>query len=124
MNSDQFARRWNYAIEQNYAKDGVEASWAGDHPATWGSESSKITVKGPINAGAFSPDEALLAVGTGSKVHVYDVDTLEIRDCLMGTTHDVRCVEWQSKRGADGYVLVSYAPGNYQERTAHLHLDP
>ena len=105
---------------QTYTKDGVEASWAGDHPATWGSESSKITVKGPINAGAFSPDEALLAVGTGSKVYVYDVGTLELRDCLMGTTHDVRCVEWQPKREAGGYVLVSYASANYQEREPHI----
>ena len=107
MDAAKFRQEHNYAVAQSFAKDGVEASWAENQPAVWGTEKSKISLTGPASAGALSQDNALLALGVDRKVFVYDMDSLELRETLESSRNSISHVEWQPNGSTENYVLLA-----------------
>lgn len=107
---DDFLRKWHYAVERDFAKDGVPAYWAPSHPASWGTEHSSVTFDSKLSAASFSPDEKYLAVAAGRNVHVYETTTLTRVELIRTTGSTVASIEWQptqANKKKDGYRLLA-----------------
>ncbi|KAK9318814.1 WD40-repeat-containing domain protein [Lipomyces orientalis] len=103
-----FLADWTYDLVSDFEREGVTASWRSGQPVVWGSESRKLEFNEVVSAASFSVGEELLAVATGKEVHIFGLNTLDLKQVLRGHTHKVRSVKFcPVSPDGDGYVLVS-----------------
>ena len=103
-----FLNEWIHEIIEDFTQDGIPAHWNDGHPSPWGTEDDAIHVDGDIKAGALSPDEKFLAVGSSEKIDIYSVDTFTLVGVLPGATERITHIEWQPIQEHEiGYRLLS-----------------
>ncbi|MCJ1460272.1 hypothetical protein MMC28_010651 [Mycoblastus sanguinarius] len=122
-----FQREWVYSIEKEFtdSRTGEPATWQEGYPKAWGDEFQNLKFEEPINAIDISPDEKLLAIGSGKVVRVFafseEKDEFEQVEELKGPVHVVKAVHWSPHfQGQRGYLLLSLSATGGGDQDATL----
>lgn len=117
MNQPKFLKQYVYALASDFkAENGTPAKWAPNMPSHWGSESKCLKLNTKVSTFALSADDCLLAVGVENAIHIYDVNSLELRQVLEGHSEVVRKMEFAPKSRI-GYSLVSSSENRGRDGT-------